>query len=46
VIGWRGLYEAGGIAALDDEPNSGRPAEIGEAAVVIATPHQWGRPQG
>jgi hypothetical protein len=37
VIGWRGRYEAGGIAALDDEPSSGLPAEISETDVVIAT---------
>ena len=26
VIGWRDRYERGGIAALDDEQRSGRPA--------------------
>ena len=44
VIGWRDRYEAGGIAALEDEPRSGRPAEISEADVVIATLADGGRP--
>ena len=37
VIGWRDRYAAGGIAALEDAPRSGRPAEIDEIAVVVAT---------
>ena len=28
VIGWRDRYQQGGIAALEDEPRSGRPPEI------------------
>lgn len=44
VIGWRDRYAAGGIAALEDEPRSGRPAEISEADVVIATLAADGRP--
>jgi hypothetical protein len=46
VIGWRDRYRAGGIAALDDEPRSGRPAEISEADVVIATLANDGGRQG
>src|ERR1700729_2880455 len=37
VIGWRDRYQHGGIAALEDEPRSGRPAQIDEADVVVAT---------
>ena len=37
VIGWRNRYEAGGMAALDDLPRSGRPPTIDEVAVVVAT---------
>ena len=44
VIGWRERYAAGGIAALEDEPRSWRPAEISEADVVIATLANKGRP--
>jgi hypothetical protein len=44
VIGWRDRYEAGGIAALEDEPRSGRPAEISEADVLVATLANDGRP--
>jgi transposase len=44
VIGWRDRYETGGIAALEDEPRSGRPAEISEADVVVATLANEGRP--
>jgi transposase len=44
VIGWRGRYQQGGIAALEDEPRSGRPAEISEADVVVATLADDGRP--
>ena len=44
VIGWRGRYEQGGIRALDDEPRSGRPPEIDEADVVVATLADEGRP--
>ena len=44
VIGWRDRYLQGGIAALEDEPRSGRPPEISEADVVIATLADDGRP--
>jgi transposase len=44
VIGWRDRYQQGGIAALEDEPRSGRPAEISEADVVVATLADDGRP--
>jgi transposase len=44
VIGWRDRYEQGGIAGLEDEPRSGRPAEIDELAVVAATLADAGRP--
>ena len=44
VISWRDRYEAGGIPALEDEPRSGRPAEIDEAGVVVATLADGGRP--
>jgi|ERR1039457_2808460 transposase len=37
VIGWRGRYEGGGIAALSDLERSGRPPVIDDVAVVIAT---------
>ncbi len=44
VIGWRDRYRQGGIPALEDEPRSGRPPEISEADVVIATLADEGRP--
>ncbi len=44
VIGWRDRYQAGGIAALEDQPRSGRPAEIDEIKVVVATLVNDGRP--
>ena len=37
VIGWRDRYRQGGITALGDEPRSGRPAQIDEIDVVVAT---------
>ena len=37
VIAWRDRYAAGGIAALEDAPRSGRPAEVDEVEVVVAT---------
>src|SRR3954465_12758580 len=37
VVGWRARYEAGGVAALQDLPRSGRPVEVDEIAVVVAT---------
>src|SRR5271154_6531549 len=44
VIGWGGGYVQGGIAALEDEPRSGRPAVIDEIDVVVATLANDGRP--
>ena len=44
VIGWRDRYVRGGIAALEDEPRVGRPAEIDEIEVVVATLANDGRP--
>ena len=44
VIGWRDRYQQGGISGLEDEPRSGRPAEISEADVVVATLADDGRP--
>ena len=44
VIGWRERYLAGGIAALEDEARSGRPAVIDEIEVVVATLANDGRP--
>jgi transposase len=46
VIGWRDRYVQGGIAALEDERRSGRPAEIDEIEVVVATLADDGRPPG
>jgi transposase len=46
VIAWRDRYLQGGIAALDDEPRSGRPPEISEADVVVATLADDGRLPG
>jgi transposase len=46
VIGWRDRYQQGGIAALAAEPRSGRPPEIDEADVVVATLADGGRPPG
>ena len=37
VIGWKKRYAAEGVAGLDDRPKSGRPAQIDEVAVVLAT---------
>jgi transposase len=44
VVGWRARYEEGGIAVLEDQPRSGRPREIDEIAVVVATLADEGRP--
>jgi transposase len=46
VIGWRDRYEQGGIGALEDEPRPGRPPQIDEADVVVATLADVGRPPG
>src|SRR6185437_5306360 len=44
VIGWRARYEQGGIPAREDQPRSGRPPEISEVDVVVATLADDGRP--
>jgi transposase len=44
VVDWRARYDAGGIAALHDQPRSGRPPEIDEIDVVVATLADNGRP--
>jgi transposase len=44
VVDWRARYDAGGIAALHDQPRSGRPPEIDEIDVVVATLAHDGRP--
>ncbi len=37
VIGWKKRYAAAGIAGLEDRAKSGRPRQIDEVAVVLAT---------
>ena len=37
VIGWKKRYAAEGIAGLDDRAKPGRPAQVDEVAVVLAT---------
>jgi transposase len=44
VLGWRNRYQSGGIAALGDQPRSGRPRAVDEVAVVVATLADQGRP--
>ena len=44
VVDWRARYDAGGIDFLHDQPRSGRPPEIDEVAVVVATLAEDGRP--
>jgi transposase len=44
VVDWRARYEAGGIGALQDQPRSGRPPQIDEIDVVVATLAEDGRP--
>jgi transposase len=44
VVDWRARYDAGGISALHDQPRSGRPPEIDEIDVVVATLADDGRP--
>jgi Winged helix-turn helix/DDE superfamily endonuclease len=44
VVDWRARYDAGGVTALQDQPRSGRPPEIDEIDVVVATLADQGRP--
>jgi transposase len=44
VLDWRARYESGGITGLGDLPRSGRPVEIDEVDVVVATLAEQGRP--
>ena len=44
MVNWRARYVAGGIRALEDQPRSGRPPEIDEIDVVVATLVEDGRP--
>ncbi len=37
VIAWKKRYAAAGIAGLEDLPKPGRPAQVDEVAVVLAT---------
>lgn len=37
VIGWKKRYVAEGVAGLTDRPKPGRPAQVDEMAVVLAT---------
>jgi transposase len=37
VIAWKKRYAAEGIAGLDDRPKPGRPAQVDEVAIVLAT---------
>jgi transposase len=37
VIAWKKRYAAGGIGGLQDRPKPGRPAQVDEVAVVLAT---------
>jgi transposase len=37
VIAWKKRYSAEGIGGLDDRPKPGRPAQVDEVAVVLAT---------
>ena len=37
VIAWKKRYAAEGIAGLEDRPKPGRPAQVDEVAVVLAT---------
>jgi transposase len=44
VISWRERYERSGMAGLEDLKRSGRPAEVDEIDVVVATLSHQGRP--
>jgi transposase len=37
VIGWKKRYAAEGLGGLEDRPKSGRPVQVDEVAVVLAT---------
>jgi len=37
VIKWRDRFAAHGLAGLDDEPRSGRPKTVDDAAIIAAT---------
>ena len=37
VIQWKRRYAEGGLAALDDRPRSGRPKQLDDVAIVLAT---------
>ena len=37
VIKWRDRFAESGIAGLDDEPRSGRPKTVDDAAILAAT---------
>jgi len=37
VIQWKRRYAEGGIAALDDRPRSGRPKQLDDVAIVLAS---------
>ncbi len=37
VIQWKRRYAEGGLEALDDRPRAGRPKELDEVAIVLAT---------
>jgi transposase/transposase-like protein len=37
VLSWRGRYETGGVAALEDLDRPGRPVQVEQAEVVVAT---------
>src|SRR5690242_10766413 len=44
VVDWRARYVDGGITALHDQPRSGRPPQIDEIDVVVATLAEDGGP--
>ncbi len=44
VLSWRNRYQSGGFDALHDQPRSGRPRQVDEIDVVVATLADGGRP--